>query len=223
MSYVRLKTCPLQVQRDAEESLVEHDKSAETNGGDGGDGGEHGHEDDDHEAAIAKANAEAEAALAAVHALGEHDADSASLAASCFDEEVQEEWARRRKEAELLLYECHEGHADAVAGLLDLGADVNVRSPKNGALPLHLACRQGHRDVARLLVQRGAAIDEAMSGGYTALYIACQQGDLEVVSFLIDNGADMEKPKVSACFKGRSVSHFRLTMFQRTRSRSSSA
>ena len=93
-------------------------------------------------------------------------------------------------------YECHEGHADAVAGLLDLGADVNVRSPKNGALPIHLACRQGHRDVARLLVQRGAAIDEAMNGGYTALYIACQQGDLEIVSFLLDNGADIEKPKV---------------------------
>ena len=47
-----------QVKRDAEESLVEHDKAAEAGSAKGG--GEHAHEDEDedHEAAIARANAE---------------------------------------------------------------------------------------------------------------------------------------------------------------------
>jgi uncharacterized protein len=49
--------------------------------------------------------------------------------------------------------------ADVVALLLDLGTSPDVQNPKGGQTPLHDAAYAGAARVARLLVDRGAAVD----------------------------------------------------------------
>ena len=44
--------------------------------------------------------------------------------------------------------------------------------------------RQGHRDIAALLLARGALANQAKQNGVTPLFIACQEGHRAVVELL---------------------------------------
>src|SRR5262245_51427768 len=120
-----------------------------------------------------------------------------------------------------LMWAVSEGHTAAARLLIDAGADVNARShyvaaangrgfegrtpvasraegkPEEFAsgwlTPLMLAAREGHIDVARILVGAGADIDAAAGDGKTALAIAIFNGNYEYASFLVDNKADVNK------------------------------
>ena len=90
--------------------------------------------------------------------------------------------------------------------LLDAGAAVNSRDP-GGATALIVAAKQGHGDVARLLVAHGAdqkAIDRG--SGATALVLAKHGGEEDLVS-LLDLGmsapSDVLDPDVLSCTGGR--------------------
>jgi ankyrin repeat protein len=76
-------------------------------------------------------------------------------------------------------------------------------------LALMLACENGHRDVAELLLDRGADVGQARQDGGTALMSACQNGNGDVVELLLDRGADVGQAKQNgvtalliACRKG---------------------
>jgi ankyrin repeat protein len=56
------------------------------------------------------------------------------------------------------LYACGYGHSEVIAFLLDRGVDPNVRN-RGGETGLHWATFGPHPDVARQLLQRGAAVD----------------------------------------------------------------
>ena len=62
-------------------------------------------------------------------------------------------------------------------------------SPAQGATPLLIACQQGHLECARLLLEAGAAKDQACNDGTTPLYIACQQGYLDIARLLLEADA----------------------------------
>jgi ankyrin repeat protein len=120
-----------------------------------------------------------------------------------------------------LMWAVSEGHTAAARLLIGAGADVNARShylaaangrgfegrtpvasrvdakPEEFAsgwlTPLMLAAREGHLDVARILVAAGADIDAAAGDGKTALAIAIFNGSYELASFLVDNKADVNQ------------------------------
>ena len=120
-----------------------------------------------------------------------------------------------------LMWAVSEGHSAAARILIDAGADVHARShyvaAANGRgfegrtpvasraegkaeefasgwlTPLMLAAREGHVDVAHILVGAGADIDAAAGDGKTALAIAIFNGNYEYASFLVDNKADVNK------------------------------
>ncbi|EOD05501.1 hypothetical protein EMIHUDRAFT_351152 [Emiliania huxleyi CCMP1516] len=58
-----------------------------------------------------------------------------------------------------------------------------------GATPLFMACQQGRLEIARLLLEAGAAIDQADEQGATPLFAACEDGHLEVAKLLSSYGA----------------------------------
>ena len=54
---------------------------------------------------------------------------------------------------------AQKGHGAIARVLLEHGADVNSKAPKNGYTPLHLACAEGHKDVIEILMENNADTD----------------------------------------------------------------
>ena len=59
------------------------------------------------------------------------------------------------------------GHIDKVREYLQTGYAVNARDPRFGLTPLHYAVRNGHVEIAKLLIRGGAGLDDVSSQGIT--------------------------------------------------------
>ena len=99
-------------------------------------------------------------------------------------------------------------HPEAARALIEHGADVHGRS-KDGVLtvsvsqgissqqkgggftPLIFAARQGDIDTARLLLEKGADVDEAGPGDQTVLMVAIDCGHEALAKFLVEKGANV--------------------------------
>jgi len=90
-----------------------------------------------------------------------------------------------------LHYAAFNDNADAVATLVDAGADVNVRAKnKFDNTPLQVSLLTSSREAARALIARGADVNARQAEGITALHEAAQSGDLEIIRMLLAAGAD---------------------------------
>ena len=65
--------------------------------------------------------------------------------------------------------------------------------------PLRIACEHGLKAVVRVLLDRGASIDQANNNGTTPLFIACAKGHEAVVRVLCEHGADTNAESASRC------------------------
>ncbi|MCG8340467.1 MAG: ankyrin repeat domain-containing protein [Cytophagales bacterium] len=83
-----------------------------------------------------------------------------------------------------------EGDILKVKEMIRKGAKVDS-TDDNGATPLHWAAFNGHLEVVRLLIDKGAD-KEAKHIGQTSLHWAVIRNHLEVVRLLIDKGANIE-------------------------------
>jgi len=94
----------------------------------------------------------------------------------------------------LLLKAASTGDVTKVKGLLDGGADINYYSKDKqgtGRTALIEAAIQGHLDVIRLLVERGANLEwQDRAVGFTPLGWAANQGHESIVVALLQAGAD---------------------------------
>ena len=60
--------------------------------------------------------------------------------------------------------------------------------PESFESPLTLAACGGHVELASLLIDRGAKLEEANDEGYTPLMEAAREGHKEMVALLLDRG-----------------------------------
>ena len=74
--------------------------------------------------------------------------------------------------------------------LIACGADVDAKGERNH--PTELACREGHFDVARLLIENDADVNAATDDGYCAVVWTIIKNNPEFLSYLIKKGADLE-------------------------------
>ncbi|XP_077390974.1 protein TANC2 isoform X2 [Festucalex cinctus] len=86
--------------------------------------------------------------------------------------------------APLLCVHAHLGHSDAVALLLDHGAQVDIQS-QDGLTALGFAASAGHLDVITLLSQHKAKVGHVDSSGRCVGVHAAQRGHLHVLRFLL--------------------------------------
>ena len=90
-----------------------------------------------------------------------------------------------------LYYAALCGFLDIVKRLVDSQPeDVNTRG-RDGGTPLHAALRNGHPDVALLLLEHNADPNSQDNRDETPLQVASRQGDVEAMKFLIDCRANL--------------------------------
>jgi len=81
------------------------------------------------------------------------------------------------------------GDIEKVKSLLAAGANVNEEAPQ-GWTALHRACENGHTEVARLLIERGADVNAMVDRGSPLLFAAAR-GDKRTVELLLSKGANI--------------------------------
>ncbi|XP_075998925.1 protein TANC2 isoform X2 [Genypterus blacodes] len=86
--------------------------------------------------------------------------------------------------APLLCVHAHLGHSDAVALLLDHGAQVDAQS-HDGITAMGFAAAAGHLEVVNMLSQHRAKAGHVDSSGRCVLVHAAQRGRLEALRFLM--------------------------------------
>ena len=62
---------------------------------------------------------------------------------------------------------------------------------KDKKTALHVAAKNGHVDVAKVLIQNGADVNAVEKDKWTALHLAARNGHVDVAKVLIQNGADV--------------------------------
>ena len=87
-----------------------------------------------------------------------------------------------------LLAAARKGDVSLVTLYLDAGVPIDYVD--DGQTPLHLSCRNGHVEIATLLLDRGStAIDEKDNDGQTPLHVACRRRHVEIATLLLDRGS----------------------------------
>ena len=90
-------------------------------------------------------------------------------------------------------------HYAAVCGIQDIikfliverSQDINARGFDRNETPLGVASREGHSEVARVLLERGADTETRDDEDYSPLELASIYGHVEVVQVLLEHGADV--------------------------------
>lgn len=94
---------------------------------------------------------------------------------------------------------CWDGDPDLVSrftawpcvtgALLDLGANIESKSPWGHYRPLMVACYEGHVKTAELLIRRGADIEAINYHQRNAMQVTCSHHKYDSIRLLAKNGA----------------------------------
>lgn len=86
------------------------------------------------------------------------------------------------------------GHTETVRALLEAGADVHQKSQDGRTALFASASGQGSLEIARMLIDKGAAVELADLNGVTPLGLAVQNNLAEMAEVFLKNGADVNRP-----------------------------
>jgi uncharacterized protein len=87
---------------------------------------------------------------------------------------------------------CFFNHPEVARYLIEQGADVNAPSQNAQRVhPIHSAVAARNTGLVTLLLEKGADINAAQAGGYTALHAAAHHGDEPMIKLLLEHMADI--------------------------------
>jgi len=89
-----------------------------------------------------------------------------------------------------LLYATRVGNIEDVKKHLAAGVDVNTKGNWLEGTPLGNAAEKGHKEIAELLIAKGADVN-AKNDGRTPLHWAAEKGHKETAELLIAEGAEV--------------------------------
>ena len=92
-------------------------------------------------------------------------------------------------QVEALFKAVSEGDSGTLKHLISQTVDLSSTG-EEGMMPLHIAAKNGHETIARILVDAHARIDSRCNFGRTPLMLAISNRHFELAKFLINRGAD---------------------------------
>ena len=96
------------------------------------------------------------------------------------------------KAPDISIYEAaREGNIEAVKQHIAAGTDVNAKDDALEWTPLHIAPLGSHKEVAELLIAKGADVNAKKDDGETPLHDAFFFSHKKIVELLIAKGADV--------------------------------
>eukprot|EP00123_Amoebidium_parasiticum_P000884 comp118012_c0_seq1/m.48975 comp118012_c0_seq1/g.48975 ORF comp118012_c0_seq1/g.48975 comp118012_c0_seq1/m.48975 type:complete len:592 (-) comp118012_c0_seq1:176-1951(-) len=109
--------------------------------------------------------------------------ENRGLDPSCRDDENVSclHWAALNDRVEIVRY------------LLQRNVNVDIIGGDLRGTPLHWAVREGHLQVAVVLISNGASLTKEDSQGFSALHLAAQYGHASTCLYLISKGADVNR------------------------------
>ena len=113
----------------------------------------------------------------------------------CKDLQREMREVRNERGKTQLWYFCQNGMTSSVVRMLEMRSiDVEGRwgGEENGWTCLMTAAFNGHLDICRVLIDKGAQLESKDKYGGTPLHCAADQGHVEIVCLLCDRGADVE-------------------------------
>lgn len=100
-------------------------------------------------------------------------------------------------DAQVALFEAAE-MGNLTPGIFDFlkqhGSNINAAKSNSGTTALMIAAENGHDEVCRLLIEKGADVNISDQLGDSALSIAASNGRSNLCALLIEHGADVNKP-----------------------------
>jgi ankyrin repeat protein len=100
--------------------------------------------------------------------------------------------ATRQTGESAIMTSSRTGNLEAVKTLLAYEPDLNQQENRRGQTALMWAIEQGHPQVAKLLIERGADVNARSKRGFTPLLFAAQQNDFNSVRALLAAGAKLD-------------------------------
>ena len=110
---------------------------------------------------------------------------------------------------------CRRNKLEFVKYMLERGTDARCRETDNesplftGRTALHIAAKYGYLELAKLLIDHGAWVDDVYTSNRTPLHVAALAGDARMTKLLLQSGASVNardearyQPIHSACIKG---------------------
>ncbi|KAM9319808.1 ankyrin repeat domain-containing protein 49 [Gastrophryne carolinensis] len=113
------------------------------------------------------------------------------------EEEKSEEWYQAQEDKlqdnpkELLLFAAENNRLETIQKVLAVHGDLVNVTDDDLYTPLHRASYNGHLDVVRKLIAKGADVHAVTLDGWTPLHSACKWNNTAVASFLLQHGADI--------------------------------
>ena len=86
---------------------------------------------------------------------------------------------------------AYDGNIEAVKQHLAAGTDVDKKGSTLGSTALHQAARKGHKEIANLLINKGADVNAVTDNGVTPLHTSAGLGHKEIAELLIAKGANV--------------------------------
>ena len=85
------------------------------------------------------------------------------------------------------------GNVKGVADLLSKKTELtnSALDDKSGTRAIHIACKNGDKDMIRELMKRNCFLNQKDSKGCTALMLAAAAGHDKIVKLIVDSGADV--------------------------------
>ncbi|XP_066287912.1 26S proteasome non-ATPase regulatory subunit 10-like isoform X2 [Branchiostoma lanceolatum] len=107
---------------------------------------------------------------------------------------------------ELLQNATQKGSLEGVKAALRAGADIDLPSGYPPGTALFWACYDGHVDIVRLLLRKGASVVKRSVNAFSPLHAAAGKGRTELVELLVNHGATVDirdgfhhTPLMAAC------------------------